>query len=526
MRSVFAFHLIAGAHLACQATRAVRVGETLGTDLYQERENLTKSEFFDQPPVVGSLVAIYNTVNNIVAIIGNVEELQLIHKQKLTGNIMKDLESLYAIHDLLVEKLEVKHKLYSLETYTPEELNDNYKLERKIGFGTGFRTFEDTGPLGNDAKCVHEIKEIINLLRHTLEKLELESYRLTRQLTQTTMTSEDLDPTFEIDMGCDGDNIEPAKLKGFHREVPAQDAEHCRELPTSFSAKESQTECVRKCLSIEGCAGFTWIDGRDEDRIVDASARCCFRAKISNRYKQEETACFVAAPARFLALDVDGVGDWLEKHGFEKFRNNSAEMELNGLALQALTEPKLKQYLSAGKVQMTKEEATSLKCHVDAEFVGVDVVQCADPGVLARYSKAQGYVDPFIFFGIKSGRGAFKSRNWIGGATARILSWASKIIPSGGSVYKNAAEKIAGLIGTGLDATYLYGSTNTLLDQAFIAESVSPLEIASSASFLIKWASTRPWNDCDVVYGMLMKENLWAQVEKYVTGPSKIDMLA
>eukprot|EP00928_Gymnodinium_smaydae_P049420 TRINITY_DN33166_c0_g1_i1.p1 TRINITY_DN33166_c0_g1~~TRINITY_DN33166_c0_g1_i1.p1 ORF type:complete len:532 (+),score=61.66 TRINITY_DN33166_c0_g1_i1:237-1598(+) len=442
----------------------------------------------------------YNLVNKVVDIINNAHDLKAISKLQLSRNVLMDLENLRLIHDLLVEKLQVNSTAYF--TNDVSAIPEVFTFERSTPLGVNFE-------VANDHTCVTHLKEVVNDLRSTLMNLERTSHAWLESLSQIVdVQIGDLEHVYEYGLGCDGVNEKAEVLDGFY-ERAAGVGGHCRDLP-GLSAQEARAVCVNKCIALGDCAGFTWLDG-ENDTDIDGS-RCCFRKNIFHRYAQDDTACFVTSRLRLISLDSEGVLDWLDIHGFSDLTPANGAFAINGLVLSSLTRPKLREYLvKRDTTLMSEAEASILKCTIDAYVTGVESSRCGQPSLKAQYERLVGVVDPYIFFGIKSGNGRFTSTNWILGAAKRIVDWSGDHARAD-PTYKNAAKHVARMLGRYLSIRFMVDHLNTLGDQMLLAGSLDPVAIASSATYILNEALTLPWDDCAAIHKQLMQTNLWSRV--------------
>lgn len=468
-----------------------RVASRISEHDHSDATEATRQMSSSRRDGLGDLLSLYGTLNNMVGIVGGVSDMRVVSRNKLTGNVIADVESLQKIHDVFKKRLK-----------PDEKGNIKFAMNRTAG------------------QCEEEMNRAWQHIDATLHGLKRSAMQLLEKQKSEKMSEEDLLSTFEEGVGCEGpnENEPPMNVDAQALDSAASSLDvHRKQLKRRFTnvgawcrqltKAPSRSHCMRLCLAIPDCKGFTWLDGDNDDEID--GARCCFRTDVSERYSQDDTACFVASRARLLQGDTTYVKNWLEERDLMKYVEESKIAEVNGLMLSTLSKQMLKDYLK----DESDDRAAELKCAIDAEMVGMPPRRCSDNSLIEQYKNAVSVADPYVFFFLKSRGGNWYSINWAASLVTRLGSY----LPGKLKVY---ADKPLKYLGWAMTYRYIGGSVNTLVESSSKAfsdvQEISPLAVAGAASFLLKvGVDSLVWGDCQTVQGFLMKDDLWDQVGEY-----------
>lgn len=261
-------------------------------------------------------------------------------------------------------------------------------------------------------------------------------------------------------------------------------------------------------------------------RISAHSNRCCFRTSVENEYIQEATECFKKPPHDELReLDNVAVVDWLTglpDGGDKKFARALqdasklvGENGFNGLALQAMGKLSLKEFLGVED----KDHATKLLCLIEAAKFGVAVDRCLESSFLGRYSMMHGLVDPWVFWTLKTN---VQLSTWTAQAASRLISSAASYLTQ----YSEYPLGLQAFIDMSIDATFVKGNIDTVVDSYTGAGGASWVVLASSVASLLNTAAKVHFDSCFAVETWLSRTPLYdsRQMEAFVR--SKLQAVA
>lgn len=114
---------------------------------------------------VSSVLGVYSFVKNIVNIRTHFADIGTIERTVLAGDVMKDLDTLYTLHDVLKKKLVFRSTTYNCDDCDDAELDRTYSFNRLTKLG---RKFENA----NDHQCVLQLKRAMADIRAGAAELE------------------------------------------------------------------------------------------------------------------------------------------------------------------------------------------------------------------------------------------------------------------------------------------------------------------------------------------------------------------
>jgi len=144
---------------------------------------------------------------------------------------------------------------------------------------------------------------------------------------------------------------------------------------------------------------------------------------------------------------------------------------------------------------------------------------CRAKSVIKRYKETLGVVEPFVFWGVKSYGQNKKlwSLDWLTYAAGLMAKQVASHMPT--PYTAKAANDIAGSITTFMLFKKCYDHSRTLFQNAWCTAVFNSLAVANAAAFLYRRKVEATWDSCPKVHSLLMEQNIWKYVDKYVQEP-------